>query len=672
MVQASVSTTNHHEQYQRFQHQRNQLLILINRLMEVIEKLDMAGRVDALNRLQERVQADNFKVLVLGEFKRGKSTFINAMLGDEILPAYARPCTAIINEIKWGNEPQALLHPSATSKPGIEPAAPQSVPVKELERYVTIQDGVTEAEAIRTNPYEKVELFWPLELCRNGVEIIDSPGLNEHEIRQKVTMDYLSTVDAILFVLSCEVLGSQSELDVIDNTLRAMGHKDIFFICNRFNMIRPREREDIRKHGLAKLAHRTERGAQRVFFIDALGALDGCLNGDTAAVEASQVPHVERELARFLTHDRGKVKILRPSTELKNAIQEARRTILERSSLLRTDLKTLEARYENAQVPLKQLETKRQQIVSQLRNFREDMNLLVNDRALTFYQTLSDKIPSWAQEYELRNSVKFVSLEGLKPQIRKAAEELVTHLSQRVEGELANWHESDLQPLVAQRLEARKQELDTKTTEFVNQVDELRLKVAGLSLDSVSEIDLGKRKISALERVLSAAGGFLIGGVGSAGIGAIYGYEEMIKSLVPQILLAASTVILVGLNPWILLPVMAGGGVIQGLLSTNGTNRKLKEVVSQKYASEVRASAQGQARKLAEAVSQELSKIEETVDNGLEAEIQAVREQVNSILAEKQKGQANVDEKLRELDHLSGGLNEIDSELDDLIAQIVM
>ena len=72
MVQASISTTNHYEQYQRFQHQRNQLLVLINRLMEVIQKIDMVGRVDALNRLQERVQADNFKVLVLGEFKRGK------------------------------------------------------------------------------------------------------------------------------------------------------------------------------------------------------------------------------------------------------------------------------------------------------------------------------------------------------------------------------------------------------------------------------------------------------------------------------------------------------------------------------------------------------------------------------------------------------------------------
>jgi len=47
------------------------------------------------------------------------------------------------------------------------------------------------------NPYEKVEIFWPVELCRNGVEVIDSPGLNEHTTREQITMDYLSIVDAV-------------------------------------------------------------------------------------------------------------------------------------------------------------------------------------------------------------------------------------------------------------------------------------------------------------------------------------------------------------------------------------------------------------------------------------------------------------------------------------------
>ncbi len=48
--------------------------------------------------------------MVLGEFKRGKSTFINALLGEEVLPSSAIPCTAVINEVKWGEQQRAILH----------------------------------------------------------------------------------------------------------------------------------------------------------------------------------------------------------------------------------------------------------------------------------------------------------------------------------------------------------------------------------------------------------------------------------------------------------------------------------------------------------------------------------------------------------------------------------
>ncbi|MCU0515773.1 MAG: dynamin family protein, partial [Oscillatoria sp. Prado101] len=299
-----------YQQYQDFQKKRDTLLNIIQRLEAAVRSLSMKGWEETLQRLEERIRAENFKVLVLGEFKRGKSTFINALLGERVLPAYAKPCTAIINEVKWGENRRALLHfiqsESGPFKPALE------IPVEEIQNYVVIQDGVSESEAINGSPYEKVELLWPLDICRNNVEIIDSPGLNEHAIRQKVTMDYLSSVDAILFVLSCEVLGSQSEIDVIDNTLRSMGHEDIFFICNRFNMIDADEREDIKQHGLSKLAPRTARGAERVFFINALGALKGRTSGNGALVAESGVPHLEKELEKFLASERGGMKIIRP------------------------------------------------------------------------------------------------------------------------------------------------------------------------------------------------------------------------------------------------------------------------------------------------------------------------------------------------------------------------
>jgi hypothetical protein len=65
--------TQMEQQYQQFQERRHALLGLIQRQIKIVSALNMAGRKDVLDRLQERVEADNFKVLVLGEFKRGKT-----------------------------------------------------------------------------------------------------------------------------------------------------------------------------------------------------------------------------------------------------------------------------------------------------------------------------------------------------------------------------------------------------------------------------------------------------------------------------------------------------------------------------------------------------------------------------------------------------------------------
>jgi GTPase SAR1 family protein len=343
-----------HQEYKGFLQKRQLLEEIIKDQLVLLKYLNMKGWVDTINHLQERVKSDNFKVLVLGEFKRGKSTFINALLGEEILPSYAKPCTAIINEIKWGETRRALLYFNPDDQGNIKP--PQEIPVDEIEDYVVIKDGVNEREVIHNTPYEKVEIFWQLELCKNGVEIIDSPGLNENEIRQKVTLDYLSTVDAILFVLSCEALASMEEVKVIKNTLINAGHKDIFFICNRFDAIRKREREDLKNYGIAQLAPLTEKGAKRVFFISSLNALEGRLEEDQDLVERSGILPLEKDLQEFLINDKGRVKLIRPGMELRRSIQEARRIIPERKTLLRTDVKTLEERYIEAQKPLKQLE----------------------------------------------------------------------------------------------------------------------------------------------------------------------------------------------------------------------------------------------------------------------------------------------------------------------------
>ena len=658
-----------YQQYEAFQEKRKTFVSLIREIQGVLNALDMTDVENTVKQLETLVLSDSFKVLVIGEFKRGKSTFINAMLGDEILPAYARPCTAIINEVKWGEDKRVLLHYAKTEDGQQLP--PQEVAVEQLEEYVVIQDDVSE---LHGNRYDRVELFWPLNLCKNGVEIIDSPGLNEHDIRQKVTMDYLCRVDAILFILSCEALASKSELDVIDNILKPTGHEDIFFICNRFNMIRAKEQEDVKKYGISRLASRTKRGAERVFFISALDALEGQIENDQERIVKSGMVQVEQELEKFLANERGKIKILRPAREVQAAIYAARRTIPERESMLKINLKTLEARLEGAKEPLLRLETEQKQIFNRINNFCDDLRITVSTEGCSFYRSLPEKVNEWIKKLDTKDSVNLMSFEGAKPQIERLVQEVVTYLSGQIENEFLAWQSNTLQPIISQRLEILLQELDERAESFVGKIDDIKFHISG---NFVTADDVGHRKVSALERVLSAAGGLVLGGIflggGMAAIGATFGYQEMLKSIIPQLVLGLGTLILLGtFNPWVLFPIMAGGGLVQGLITSKATTNKVKEEVSKRFAALLRDTAQQRGNEVADAVLVKVSEIQKAVDQGLGKEIQSVSEQVNSIVAEKQKGQSNVDQKLRQLDSLRREIDVIDAELDALIVDIAM
>ncbi|MEH2192649.1 MAG: dynamin family protein [Nostoc sp.] len=656
-----VVQTVQYQHYEAFQEKQNVLADLIKRHLNLIRSLNMTQSEKSLQQLETLVQSESFKVLVLGEFKRGKSTFINALLGEEVLPAYARPCTAIINEVKWGNTRRALLHPTKSEENSI--TEPQEIPVNQIEEYVIIKDDVSE---INSNPYEKVELFWPLELCRNGVEIIDSPGLNEHDTRQKVTMEYLSSVDAILFVLSCEALASKSEMDVIDNTLIPTGHEDIFFICNRFNMIRAREKDSIKQHGINKLAPKTKRGAERVFFISALDGLEGRLEDDYERVENSGLLLVEKELEKFLATERGNIKILRPAAELQKTIYEARAVIPQREAMLRTDFKTLEARYEDAQEPLRRLQIQREQIVKRISNFLEDIKQTISAECSSFYRRLADKVVTeWVKTLEVKTPIILT-----KSQIEKLIREVTEHLSLKMENELLAWQNEILQPLVSSRLERLTQEVDERANEFVNQLDSLRIQVAG---SIVSIDDLNIKKVSVIERVLAAGGGFLLGAnIGLAGVGAVFGYQEMAKAIIPQLALTVGVVILGVTNPLLIFGAMAGGGLIQGFLTTKSTNNRIKEEAAKRFAASIRDSAPQRGDKIAEAVVIKLAEIEKSINQSLGQEIQKFREQVDSILEEKKQGQSNVDETISELQVLSRELDAIDQELDALVARVAI
>ena len=117
-----------------------------------------------LRTLKERADSSIFNLVVVGEFKRGKSSVLNALIGADVLPVGVVPLTAIATILEYGELPAA----HAEFQDGSE----QQVPLDALWDYVTEKGNPVNAKGVR-----EVRIAWPSPWLKSGVRLVDTPGI---------------------------------------------------------------------------------------------------------------------------------------------------------------------------------------------------------------------------------------------------------------------------------------------------------------------------------------------------------------------------------------------------------------------------------------------------------------------------------------------------------------
>lgn len=646
--------------YELIQQQRARILASIDAVSAVALTLQMRERGEALELLRRRVASDAFKVLVLGEFRRGKSTVINALLGQKVLPAFAVPTTATINEVKWGERPRAVLHPRPTN--GTVPVA-REIPVEDLAEHVTV--GL---EDNQPNPYERVEVFWPLELCEDGVEIIDSPGLNDNATREQITTSYLQEVDAIVFVLAAEQLGAMTELKVIDNLLWPLGHDHLFLVVNRINLIDPADRQLVIDRGTRRIAEKTQLGADGVFFVDAKGALEARVTHNDQAFLDSGFATLESQLERFLARDRGKLKILAPANEVRNTLNELlTRELPEREAMLDQSLESLEQRVAEAAEPLRGLEAERDLIIERMDSNISGIRVEAVSAARTFYEDAGRRIAQWTSEYNAQTDFKLLG--SNKERMEELASEVAGHLETCLQDAFTEWQNKTLQPLLEGRLATLAEALNAQADEFLAQADSVRVDIAGRDRGLRSE-DVEHREASALERVVAAGGGLLIAGPGAAMMAASGGVQGLVRGLLPQLAIGIAGVVVLGPGV-ILVALLFGSGLAQSWFGLEKAKEKAQAEIGKSAARELRSMQDARAEEVGAAVEERLSGLRQQVATGLEREIARVHEQIDVVLTAKREGRESVDTQRRLLAEARRGLNQTSNDVSDVLVELV-
>lgn len=276
----------------------------------------LSGRIDA--DLVQKLEADRFHLVVVGEFNHGKSTFVNALLGKQVLPVGVTPTTAVIHHLLYSEEPSASVVYTSGAKSDI--AFDQ---VRSFVVGAESKDSKNEA----AGEVQYLEVRYPAELLKERIVLVDTPGVNDLSLqRADITYSYIPRSDAVLFLVDAGQPLKESERVFLQEKLLGQSRDKIIFVVTKrdiWNEDEQKEALDYIRTELAKLIKKPV-----VFSVSAEQALEGQVSG-------SGMPELLAHLTNFLAEERGRIQLdnalgegIDAATLLKKGVDARRRAVL--------------------------------------------------------------------------------------------------------------------------------------------------------------------------------------------------------------------------------------------------------------------------------------------------------------------------------------------------------
>jgi GTPase SAR1 family protein len=344
-----------------------------------------------------------FRLLILGDMKRGKSTFLNALIGENLLPSDVNPCTALLTVLKYGPEKRVTIHFN-------DGKAPEQVDFPNFKQRYTINPAeAKELEQKGQSAFPDVShavVAYPLPLLAKGVEIVDSPGLNDTEARNELSLGYINSCHAILFVLRASQPCTLAERRYLENYIKDRGLA-VFFLVNAWDQIKeglldPDDTEELaeaevklRKVFRSNLTDYCQVDGydwydERVFEISAIQALRRRVKDAGASLDGTGFPPFMGALNTFLTQERAVAEFRQVRTLAKQTYGRVREAIERRIPLLDQSVNELKLRIASVEPEFKQLSGIRDEFRDEIRTVRDRKARAIADSFRTYVMNLEN------------------------------------------------------------------------------------------------------------------------------------------------------------------------------------------------------------------------------------------------------------------------------------------
>jgi hypothetical protein len=428
---------------------------LENQLIGLAQFPELEGPI--LAQLIDKLRQNRFNLVVLGAFKRGKSTLINALLGEPIMPMAIVPLTSVVTVLGHGDK----LNIQVIFQNG----APRQITRQELEEYITEKGNPRNQKGVR-----EVNIAYPSDYLQDGVRIIDTPGVGSvYSHNSEVAYNYLPQVDAAIFVVTVDPPLSFAEQEFIKD-IREYVHK-LFFALNKVDYVEEAQRREALEFTNQVLQANLATDQIMIFPLAAKLALEGKVNGRPELLEASLLSEFENHLRQFLYKEKGRVLLI-------SCISGALKTIADSTLALKVEGQA-------SSMPLKELAERIARFDQELQGLEKERELsllLLDGRIKGVITEVEADLDAFKQEtiIKLRRQMEeaFRQKSQVAGDLRKETEEILFGALRDV---FTTWRRQEIDKL-SQKLADTHQDFATRINAILERLTQLTARIFDFSL----------------------------------------------------------------------------------------------------------------------------------------------------------------------------------------------
>ncbi len=278
------------------------------RIASLAEEFNNHQIEDDARSAAERVAEGRFYVACVGQFKRGKSTLLNALMGAPILPSGVTPVTSVPTVLRFGERRQARVR--------LRSGEWTDIAVGDIEEYVSEAGNPQNKKGVAA-----LEVFLPSSLLREGMCFVDTPGLGSvFSGNTAATHAFLPHIDAAMVVIGADPPIAGDELALLESVAKDV--PDILLVLNKADRVTDDERQAAVSFAREILEERLGRSIPPIFEISALRQLEGGGSQPDWAGLVNSLEQLVQRSGRQMVQDAADRSLRRLSAQLLTVLKE--------------------------------------------------------------------------------------------------------------------------------------------------------------------------------------------------------------------------------------------------------------------------------------------------------------------------------------------------------------